>query len=108
MRYSQVGLLRNGALVAEAEPATLLSHFNTDSLETVFLKICEKQNDMGKGFTYTPLNEDNRCVNAMATKCIKDEFQKVEQFSGKGILLKFLKVKALVKKNFLQTVRRPA
>ncbi|TRY76558.1 hypothetical protein TCAL_02660 [Tigriopus californicus] len=39
---SMVGLMRNGHLLAEAPPSTLLEQFNLPSLEDVFLKLCVK------------------------------------------------------------------
>ncbi|KAK3107884.1 hypothetical protein FSP39_024401, partial [Pinctada imbricata] len=35
-----VGLMRGGRLLAEENPYTLMSKFNIDSLETIFLKLC--------------------------------------------------------------------
>lgn len=36
----KIGLLRNGRLLAEDSPQSLLENFNEDSLESVFLKLC--------------------------------------------------------------------
>ncbi|KAK5645536.1 hypothetical protein RI129_006836 [Pyrocoelia pectoralis] len=39
-----IGLMRGGYFLAEESPATLLTRFNTDSLEEVFLRLSLKQN----------------------------------------------------------------
>ena len=41
---SVVGLMRNGYLLAEENPNTLMQTYNLATLEEVFLKLCVKQN----------------------------------------------------------------
>lgn len=41
--YSQIGLMRNGVLLAEQPPGFLMERYQCDSLEEVFLKLSEKQ-----------------------------------------------------------------
>lgn len=41
----QIGLLREGSLLAEKPPSELLNKFQTDSLEKVFLILSQKQNE---------------------------------------------------------------
>ena len=48
-----VGLMRDGALLAEAAPDELMARYHKNTLEDVFLELCRRQ----------PLNEDaNKCV----------------------------------------------
>ncbi|XP_050499822.1 ABC transporter G family member 23-like isoform X1 [Diabrotica virgifera virgifera] len=42
---NKIGLMREGRLLAEESPSTLLTQFNTDNLETVFLTLSQKQAD---------------------------------------------------------------
>ena len=41
---SVVGLMRNGALLAEENPSRLMENYNLTSLEDVFLKLCMRKN----------------------------------------------------------------
>ena len=41
---SVVGLMRNGALLAEENPSKLMETYNLTSLEDVFLKLCMRKN----------------------------------------------------------------
>ena len=41
---SVVGLMRNGALLAEENPLRLMENYNLTSLEDVFLKLCMRKN----------------------------------------------------------------
>uniref|UniRef100_A0A8D8XHD1 ABC transporter G family member 20 n=1 Tax=Cacopsylla melanoneura TaxID=428564 RepID=A0A8D8XHD1_9HEMI len=40
-----VGLMRKGSLLAEDPPEKLMTQYNVDSLEDVFLRLCHKQNE---------------------------------------------------------------
>lgn len=100
--------MRNGALITEAVPASLYARFNTNSLEKAFFKICEKQDKVGEDHSYECTDDNHRLRDRATTKCYQDNLEQVEHFSGKNILLKLLNLKALVIKNFLQIVRRPA
>ena len=42
---SVVGLMRNGALLAEDNPAKLMESYNLTTLEDVFLKLCMNQSN---------------------------------------------------------------
>jgi len=43
--FFQIGLMRSGRLLAEASPSTLLSTYNSHSLEDVFLLLSRIEND---------------------------------------------------------------
>lgn len=43
---SQVGLMRQGRLLAEASPTRLTQHFGIASLEDIFLKLCLQDGDL--------------------------------------------------------------
>lgn len=54
----QIGLMRNGVLLAEQSPQQLLTEYNCDSLETVFLLLSQQQSvvsiendEVGRGLT---------------------------------------------------------
>ena len=40
--YFQIGLMRHGYLLAEATPCELLENYSSQSLEEVFLHLCQK------------------------------------------------------------------
>ena len=42
---SVVGLMRNGALLAEENPSKLMESYNLPTLEDVFLKLCMNQSN---------------------------------------------------------------
>ena len=53
-RAHVVGLIRNGKLLAESSPNILLTHFKTDNLENVFLKLCRSEEKKLSGVQMPP------------------------------------------------------
>lgn len=88
--------MRKGVLIAEDSPLNLLDELEADSLESAFLKLCQRQDlqeNLEKPYAKVIISPatDQACgieVEAPASK-------------------KLSKVKALVKKNFIQTIRQP-
>lgn len=130
--FSQIGLMRNGILLAEDTPQNILSRYEVDSLEDAFLKLCMKhgvsdeadqglkqvkahngppQITEGTEKTNTGLKRRNSvdseqsdacCGGVVDINCNKKSFMKSLQFTTKR------RMKALLAKNFLQMVRQPA
>ena len=42
MSFSQIGMMRNGILLAEDTPTNIMQRFNCDNLEDAFLVLCQK------------------------------------------------------------------
>lgn len=99
-------MLRNGVLVAEDSPTNLLHQFDTDSLEFAFITLCKKQDRDKQNMNSTRSREvsDERAEMKSDEKILHD----LKQVSGKSVLMKCLKVQALITKNFLQIIRRPS
>lgn len=97
----KVGLLRHGALVAEDSPVNLLSAFGTSNLETAFLKLCELQQE--RRVTPRRLSKTNELVERTRVG-----YEAEETSIGKKAIVTVLKIKALMRKNFIQMLRRPA
>lgn len=93
--------------MAEDSPQNLLDQFNTESLETAFLTLCTKQ-DNGKPDEHLSRTRDDIDESVEEIKCEEKMFHGMKQVLGKSILIKCLKVKALVTKNFHQILRRPS
>lgn len=93
----QVGLLRNGALIAEDSPMNLLAKLETESLEVAFLKLCEKQDC--KNFNENQLTKSDSHV----TRFVEQNLER----QSKSTSTRMLKIKALTMKNFRQIIRRP-
>lgn len=127
----QLGMMRNGILLAEDSPQNLLSRFNAVSLEDVFLQLCMKQgvseeadqslrqvdaiNNLQK---ITDGSNEKQPIDQVKRKnsidsnntdtccadlnCNKKSFVKNLKFTTKR------RMKALLAKNFLQMLRQPA
>lgn len=91
-----MGLLRKGVLIAEDSPLNLLDEFEADSLESAFLKLCQRQ-DLQE--TLEKPYAEIKVTSATYKVCGIE----VEAPAAK----KLSKIKALVKKNFIQSIRQP-
>lgn len=96
----KVGLLRKGVLIAADSPLNLLDELETDSLESSFLKLCQKQDSQESlENTYTEVKK--------ATVTGPEHESGGETTAVKEVVKKLSKVKALTKKNFVQAIRQP-
>lgn len=97
-----MGLLRNGALIAQDSPSRILQKFDCENLDTAFLKLCKNQEaNMLVEHLYSEIDE--------ILKTDHHEPSKNENLAiTKTSLIKARNVKAMIRKNFLQTFRRPA
>lgn len=88
--------MRNGVLIAEDSPANLLAKYHAETLDEVFLSLCQSQ--------------DNKSVNRELSKNEPDDLEAhcTSEPTEEKKSTKLSKVKALVRKNFLQLLRRPA
>ncbi|VVC27530.1 Hypothetical protein CINCED_3A011626, partial [Cinara cedri] len=81
-----IGLMRNGVLVEEGSPQFILAKYNTDTLESAFLKLCCNQNENHIVHNGTVrVNNDNTIPQPKNITKLKNKF-------------KFIRVKALMKK----------
>lgn len=93
-------MLRKGVLIAADSPLNLLDELETDSLESYFLKLCQKQDSQ---VTFdNPYSEIKEATESGAVDEIGSETK-----AAKGVVKKLSKVKALTKKNFIQAIRQP-
>lgn len=95
----QVGLLRKGVLIAEDSPLNLLDELEADSLESAFLKLCQNQD------LYESLEKPYARIKVATVNEVDCEMQ--ETAGAEKFVTKLSKIKALVKKNFIQMVRQP-
>lgn len=57
---NMIGLMRDGQILAEASPATMMNHFNESSLEQCFFKICaESDSCVAAGTSYHMENSES-------------------------------------------------
>lgn len=45
----QIGLMRDGTLLAEDSPSQLMAQYNSSTLEEVFLQLCQRQHASSNG-----------------------------------------------------------
>ena len=85
-----VGIMRQGRLMVEDNPKELMLKHQADSLEEVFLLLCQQKNEIEKG------------MDDAGTK-----IKKVEQQQRRSLLSlpSFSNIRALVTKNWLTTKR---
>lgn len=91
-------------MIAEDSPTNLLNQMKTENLEEAFVKLCENQD---RRF---PLTKDfnDGCERAEDSGISQNTILSSSPPSVESVVAKFMKFKALTKKNFIQTVRRPA
>lgn len=92
-KADRVGLMRNGLLLAEEAPQTLINLFEVDSLQDAFIKLSLKQNVTGYSNSYRK--------NSIEYSIYK--YNNIEQKVSSKLILK--RLKALVLKNILQMIR---
>lgn len=130
--FLQIGMMRNGILLAEDTPQNILSRYEVDSLEDAFLQLCmkhgvsdeadqglkhvkalngpaQKTDESGKSSnglkrrnSVDSDQSDTCCGGVGDMDCNKKSFMRNLQFTTKR------RMKALLAKNFLQMIRQPA
>ena len=92
-KANHVGLMRNGILIAEEAPQTLLNRLDVDSLQDAFIKLSLKQNLSGYFHSYRKQSIEYSLYKS----------NNIEHKASSAIILK--RLKALVLKNILQVFR---
>lgn len=92
-KANHVGLMRNGILIAEEAPQTLLNRLEVDSLQDAFIKLSLKQNLSGYFNTY----------RKQSIEYFLYKSNKIEHKSSSTLIMN--RLKALVIKNILQMFR---
>lgn len=98
--YTQVGLMRNGVLLIEEPPATILEKFATECLEEAFLKLCLKQESSNEA-NAEDWNVTGTMTEVNAFDKLDNYHQKKHSTEAKTVL------RALLMKNLFQIIRRP-
>ncbi|XP_050548811.1 ABC transporter G family member 23-like isoform X2 [Daktulosphaira vitifoliae] len=80
----KIGFMRNGKILKECSPKSLLDQYDTDSLEIAFIKLCEEQ----------PINENENISLPKNTNRNKTLLEKNHSNFSRH------KIKALIKKNW--------
>ncbi|VVC27807.1 ABC transporter-like,P-loop containing nucleoside triphosphate hydrolase,AAA+ ATPase domain,ABC [Cinara cedri] len=84
---NSIGLMRNGVIIEEGSPQHILAKYNTDSLESAFLKLCYNQNK-----NQVVINNDN------GVQVNHDNTPQTEKLTILKDKFNFNRAKALVKK----------
>ncbi|KAF3423828.1 hypothetical protein E2986_00857 [Frieseomelitta varia] len=63
LRDKQIGLLRNGQLLAESSPNELLTRFQTDSLEEAFLTLSQQQQEQSRQENINSISSPSGGIN---------------------------------------------
>ncbi|XP_011877445.1 PREDICTED: ABC transporter G family member 23-like [Vollenhovia emeryi] len=102
---TQVSLMRHGKLLTESAPQKLLEKFQSSSLDEIFLKLCEAQNDA------VTLNEAQRSnMQDTGSDAFNHDENKYEQLKGnktdsKKQVSRLRRFQALFVKNSIQITR---
>ncbi|XP_039311961.1 ABC transporter G family member 23 [Solenopsis invicta] len=99
-KANKIGLMRHGKLLAESAPRDLLTQFQCESLENVFLKLCKEQNTA---------NERYRRLSEVTSNNVlyQDRYRPTEGISecklnSKRYVSRLKRFKALLSKNGIQ------
>lgn len=103
-RADCVGLMRDGALMAQDSPANIMSRYGVGNLEEAFLEFCLKQN-----------KTSTRIIDGYVSTVIDSSLLKVERKEARKLRKpkekKFYRpqvIKALLSKHIIQMMRQPA
>lgn len=98
--FEQIGLMRNGVLLAEDSPSRIMQRFQVDNLQDAFLQLSTRQeNNLNEPIgsemeTQQELNEND---NVIITE--NPDINRGTKFN--------IKMKALISKNLIQMRRQP-
>lgn len=67
----QIGLLRDGQLLAEDSPDEILRKFDCDTLEDAFLKLALRQHEMPRRSSKLIFNFKNDLANTIKINCFE-------------------------------------
>lgn len=96
-RSNIVGFMRNGQLIAEDTPSNLLETFKVNSMETVFLALCQQEN-------FQHVNYSSAINNAQSLMPLK-QVDGVRKGTDMNINGSLRRIYALVGKNYKCTFR---
>lgn len=113
-----VGLMRNGILLAEDSPVTIVNRYRTDNLEEAFLQLCLKKgvSEDAAEDNLTIVSNNNNHTEDIEMRAdvhnnhgnIKNEGDKQMKKKKKSKPLRWQLIKALLIKNVIQLKRQPA
>lgn len=118
--FHQIGLMRNGILLAEDTPQNIMTMFNTSTLEDAFLILSQKQGESEEADNTLMRVGNNSESDTSEAAEIKDSEklklrrhrsfaeQKAPGLLGKLSFTSKTRMKALLTKNFLQLIRQKA
>lgn len=101
---SQVGMMRNGVLLAESDPVKILDEFRATSLEEVFLNLCMKQQTLcaiqGAGLDEEQEVQPTECDDEFLKNNSSERSENSHGFSSN-------RIKAFLNKNITLLLRSP-
>lgn len=99
-RADCVGLMRNGALMAQDSPANIMSSYGVGNLEEAFLEFCLKQSKIIDGYVNTVIDSSPLKVEGKEVRKLRKPKEK--KFYRPQV------IKALLSKHIIQMMRQPA
>lgn len=98
----QVGIMREGKLLAEDSPNAILSSLEVSTLEDGFLQLCHRQEALKLSPKSVPIEEDLSGPSKSVENLLSKEESEPNTSSSKS------RIKALLIRNFKALLREPA